>query len=109
MGPGYAEFEETKPDEFLNRYMGKQYSGHGGAGGRWKDPGQKDLGAGYESQDFPFEPTGFRRAKPGANPILDHSATEVLSMGLQEIVVDPGRMMMEDREYFNFMLSIINE
>lgn len=79
-GIGYEEWEQSLKDDFFNPYCGKVYG----------------------SQTI-AETTG----KHGSIRRYEVSATEVLSMGIQEIIEHPADFWKRDREYFTFVTNVL--
>ena len=91
MGPGYGWNEKTKKDQFVEKYMGKQYisTGKGSV---------KKIGKGKNVK--------FERRPPPA-PKGEKYATEILSMGLQLFYKRPAELARKDPEYFDFIFAIV--
>jgi hypothetical protein len=78
-GRGYGADEITKPDRFIDPYMGKQ----------------------YRSSDIGVTP------ELAADPSKDHYSTEIVSQGLQRVYETPGELAARDPEYFKFIVGVM--
>jgi SPP1 gp7 family putative phage head morphogenesis protein len=89
---GYASHEVCKPDQFQSPYMGKVYGYNAGA---------EALIARAREQD----PEG---AEQLLNNLKRGTATEIISMGVENITYDPIAFAERDPDYFDFIWSLVN-
>jgi len=79
---GYGRTEIAVKDQFIEPYMGKIYADQGASFSAW----QRETTAG--------------KGKPGRPPVR---ATEIISMGLQEMHKSPAKFAKADPEMFDFI------